>query len=67
MQRRGVDAERDPRAHAQDLVGGCARCQPGRGAQPQGHDILMPGFFFLFVLVLGLFYELKKGAIEWDQ
>jgi NADH-quinone oxidoreductase subunit A len=29
--------------------------------------ILMPGFFFLFVLVLGLFYELKKGAIEWDQ
>ncbi len=29
--------------------------------------ILMPVFFFLFVLVLGLFYELKKGAIEWDQ
>ena len=29
--------------------------------------ILLPVFFFLFVLVLGLFYELKKGAIEWDQ
>ena len=29
--------------------------------------ILMPIFFFLFVLVLGLFYELKKGAIEWEQ
>ena len=29
--------------------------------------IILPVFFFLFVLVLGLFYELKKGAIEWDQ
>ena len=29
--------------------------------------ILLPIFFFLFVLVLGLFYELKKGAIEWEQ
>ena len=29
--------------------------------------ILMPIFFFLFVLVLGLIYELKKGAIEWEQ
>lgn len=29
--------------------------------------IILPGFFFLFVLVLGLFYELKKGAIEWEQ
>ena len=29
--------------------------------------ILLPIFFFLFVMVLGLFYELKKGAIEWDQ
>ena len=29
--------------------------------------ILLPIFFFLFVLVLGLFYELKKGAIEWYQ
>lgn len=29
--------------------------------------ILLPVFFFLFVLILGLFYELKKGAIEWEQ
>ncbi|WP_269525671.1 NADH-quinone oxidoreductase subunit A [Coraliomargarita parva] len=29
--------------------------------------ILMPIFFFLFVLVLGLAYELKKGAIEWEK
>lgn len=29
--------------------------------------ILLPIFFFLFVVVLGLFYELKKGAIEWEQ
>ncbi|MGB0334376.1 MAG: NADH-quinone oxidoreductase subunit A [Opitutales bacterium] len=29
--------------------------------------IVIPVFFFLFVLVLGLFYELKKGAIEWEQ
>lgn len=29
--------------------------------------ILLPIFFFLFVLILGLFYELKKGAIEWEK
>lgn len=29
--------------------------------------ILMPIFFFLFVLVFGLFYELKKGALEWEK
>jgi len=29
--------------------------------------ILMPVFFFLFVLVLGLVYELKKGAIAWQK
>ncbi len=29
--------------------------------------ILLPVFFFLFVLVLGLVYELKKGAIEWEK
>ena len=29
--------------------------------------ILLPIFFFLFVLILGLVYELKKGAIEWEQ
>jgi NADH-quinone oxidoreductase subunit A len=29
--------------------------------------ILLPVFFFLFVLILGLIYELKKGAIEWEK
>jgi len=29
--------------------------------------ILLPIFFFLFVLVLGLIYELRKGAIEWEK
>jgi NADH-quinone oxidoreductase subunit A len=29
--------------------------------------ILLPVFFFLAVLIIGLIYELKKGAIEWDQ
>lgn len=28
--------------------------------------ILLPVFFFLTVLVIGLLYELKKGAIEWE-
>ncbi len=29
--------------------------------------ILLPVLFFLGVLVLGLVYELKKGAIEWEK
>ncbi|MEC7486936.1 MAG: NADH-quinone oxidoreductase subunit A [Verrucomicrobiota bacterium] len=29
--------------------------------------ILMPIFFFLFVLILGFIYEIKKGAIEWEK
>lgn len=29
--------------------------------------IFLPFMFFLFVLVLGLFYELKKGALDWDK
>lgn len=29
--------------------------------------ILLPVFFFLGVLILGLLYELKKGAIEWES
>ena len=28
--------------------------------------ILTPVLFFIGVLVLGLFYEMKKGALEWD-
>jgi NADH-quinone oxidoreductase subunit A len=29
--------------------------------------ILSPILFFLGVLVLGLFYEVKKGALEWEK
>lgn len=29
--------------------------------------ILLPALFFLFVLVLGLFYEIRKGALEWEK
>jgi NADH-quinone oxidoreductase subunit A len=29
--------------------------------------ILWPMLFFMFVLVLGLFYEVKKGALEWER
>jgi NADH-quinone oxidoreductase subunit A len=32
-----------------------------------GIPILMPVLFFLAVLVIGLIYELKKGAIEWEK
>ncbi len=32
-----------------------------------GIPILLPGLFFLFVLILGLVYELKKGALEWEK
>jgi len=29
--------------------------------------VLAPMLFFLFVLVLGLFYEVRKGALEWEK
>ncbi len=29
--------------------------------------IIGPILFFMFVLVLGLFYEIKKGALEWER
>lgn len=29
--------------------------------------ILLPVLFFLLVLVLGLVYEMKKGALEWEK
>ncbi|MFA5257090.1 MAG: NADH-quinone oxidoreductase subunit A [Opitutales bacterium] len=32
-----------------------------------GVPILPPLLAFLFVLVVGLVYELKKGALEWDR
>ena len=30
-------------------------------------SILVPMLFFLFVLIFGLVYELKKGASEWEK
>lgn len=30
-------------------------------------SILSPMMFFLFVLVLGLAYEVKKGALNWEK
>jgi NADH-quinone oxidoreductase subunit A len=29
--------------------------------------ILLPILFFIFVLIVGLFYEMKKGALEWER
>ena len=29
--------------------------------------ILLPILFFLLVLIVGLFYEMKKGALEWEK
>ena len=29
--------------------------------------VLMPVLFFLTVLVIGLVYELRKGALEWEK
>ena len=29
--------------------------------------IVMPILFFILVLVLGLFYEIRKGALEWER
>ena len=29
--------------------------------------ILLPILFFLAVLIVGLFYEMKKGALEWER
>ncbi|MBN2068241.1 MAG: NADH-quinone oxidoreductase subunit A [Opitutales bacterium] len=29
--------------------------------------ILLPTLFFLVVLVLGLLYEVKKGALDWER
>lgn len=30
-------------------------------------SLFLPLIFFLIVLTLGLFYELKKGALNWDN
>ncbi|MGH8020053.1 MAG: NADH-quinone oxidoreductase subunit A [Opitutaceae bacterium] len=33
----------------------------------EGIPILLPGLFFLGVLILGLFYEIRKGALDWEK
>ena len=33
----------------------------------EGVAILGPILFFIGVLVLGLVYEIKKGALEWEK
>ena len=32
-----------------------------------GVPILLPMLFFVGVLVLGLFYEMRKGALDWEK
>ena len=33
----------------------------------QGIPILLPGLVFIGILVVGLVYELKKGALNWEK
>jgi len=33
----------------------------------QNLPIVLPGLFFLGLLVLGLFYEVRKGALDWEK
>ncbi len=32
-----------------------------------GLPIVMPGLFFIGVLVIGLVYEVRKGALDWEK
>jgi len=32
-----------------------------------GIPVFLPVLFFLAVLVVGLFYEMRKGALEWER
>lgn len=32
-----------------------------------GLPVLLPALFFIGLLVLGLFYEVKKGALDWER
>lgn len=32
-----------------------------------GIPILLPALFFIFVLVVGLLYEYRKGALDWER
>lgn len=29
--------------------------------------VLLPALFFIFLIALGLFYEIRKGALEWER
>jgi NADH-quinone oxidoreductase subunit A len=33
----------------------------------EGLPIVLPGLFFVGVLVLGLVYEMRKGALDWER
>lgn len=33
----------------------------------QNLPIVLPGLFFVGLLVLGLFYEVRKGALDWEK
>lgn len=32
-----------------------------------GVPVLLPGLFFISLLVIGLVYELRKGALDWEK
>ena len=32
-----------------------------------GLPIVLPGLFFILLLVIGLVYELRKGALDWER
>ena len=32
-----------------------------------GVPVLLPGLFFILLLVIGLVYELRKGALDWER
>jgi len=32
-----------------------------------GVPVLLPGLFFISLLVVGLVYELRKGALDWEK
>jgi NADH-quinone oxidoreductase subunit A len=32
-----------------------------------GVPVLLPGLFFISLLVVGLIYELRKGALDWEK
>lgn len=33
----------------------------------QNLPVVLPGLFFVGLLVLGLFYEVRKGALDWEK